>query len=196
MKKEEFVGFDEAAYNPIIRPKTEGLLKSLIEQNHPKHILEIGTYVGYSARVMLECDEEISIVTVEKDPKNSEFAKQNLKDFGQRAKVICADAFDFLRDLVAKNGQMPMFDLVFLDGPKGQYVKYLPFLKKFLCRNGLLVADDVLFYGLVQTEGKVAHKHRTIATNLRFFLKQLQDDADFETTVYDFEDGVSVSRKK
>ena len=64
-----------------------------------------------------------------------------------------------------------------------------------LCKGGILVVDDVMFYGLVQSDGKIAHKHRSIVNNLRKFLDMLKNDADFDTQIFEFEDGVSVSRK-
>ena len=194
-KKEEFVGFARHEYCPIIRPKTEALLREVLQKEQPKHILEIGTFLGYSAAVMLETCPNAQIVTIEKNAQNAEDAKQNLKEFGGRAQVLCCDAMDFLKenDLI-KKGQC--LDFIFLDGAKGQYIKYLPHLKNLLRSEGFLMCDDILFYGLVQADGKIAHKHRSIVNNLRKFLDTLQADTDFETKIFEFEDGVSISRKR
>ncbi len=188
MEKEELVGLSRHEYAPMIRPQTEQLLRSLIKKHKPKTCLEIGTFLGYSASCILsECD--CTLTTVEKDEQNFADAKENLKEFSSRVEIIHADAMDFLLNNTKK------FDFIFLDGAKGQYFKYLPYLKESLNAGGVLMADDVLFYGLVGSEEKVLHKHRSIATHLRLFLQKLQDDADFKTTIYDFEDGVSVSEK-
>ena len=191
-KKEEFFGYENHDYNPIIRPQSQDLLVSLLKENKPKQILEIGTFIGYSCALMLETCPDASVTTIEKDKQNYEYAIKNLEDLGfmGRYKAINCDAMDFLiRD---KNSK---FDLIFLDGPKGQYYKYLPYLKEMLCKGGILVVDDVMFYGLVQSDGKIAHKHRSIVNNLRKFLDMLKNDADFDTQIFEFEDGVSVSRK-
>jgi predicted O-methyltransferase YrrM len=62
--------------------------------------------------------------------------------------------------------------------------------------GGVLFTDDVLFHGLVQQEGTVAHKHRTIVNNLRKYIQAASNDADFDTKLYEIEDGVCVSVKK
>lgn len=188
MEKEQFVGFERHEYNPILRPRTENLLINLLAECKPKKILEIGTFIGYSASVMLRfCDAFLT--TVEIDPQNALDAKQNLKEFEGRFEVVCADAGQFLEQ------DKDRFDFVFLDGPKGQYKNYLPYLKRILNVGGVLVADDILFYGLVSSKEPIKHKHRSIVNNLRIFLETLKADEDFETQIFDFEDGVSVSRK-
>ena len=58
------------------------------------------------------------------------------------------------------------------------------------------MADDIRFHGLVQKDGQVKHKHRTIVQHLRDFLETVKADEDFETQIFDFEDGVLVSIKK
>ncbi len=236
-RKEDFVGFEKHEYNPIIRPKTETLLREILQKFKPTSILEIGTYLGYSSVLMLESCPSAHVVTLEKDEQNFSDACKNLAEYKGRVELICCDAFDFLKlcveniESVAESGvskeisvenfagkrvkyedflnanasldenkkfpfPFKQFDLIFLDGPKGQYHKYLPYLKQMLNCGGVLVCDDVLFYGLVNGDGKVKHKHRSIVEHLRKFLTDLQADANFETKIYDFEDGVSVSVKK
>ncbi|MBP3431369.1 MAG: class I SAM-dependent methyltransferase [Clostridia bacterium] len=191
--KEQFVGYKRHEYNPIIRAKTEELLVETLEKLRPKRILEIGTFIGYSAALMLEKCDECRVVTIEKDTQNAEDAKTNLVEFGGRVTVNCCDAMEFLKQ--AAEEKTEKFDFIFLDGPKGQYIRYLPFLKQILIVGGVLFVDDVLFYGLVNSDEKIAHKHRSIVNNLRKFLQALKEDEGFETTTYDFEDGVSVSLK-
>ena len=192
-ERENFSGFSEHKYIPILRSQSLQLLKEVGEKQEPKQILEIGTFIGYSACVMLDSCKESFVTTLEIDEKNAKDANINLESngFSGRFKVINCDAFDFLQQ-----NQDKRYDLIFLDGPKGQYFKYLPYLKKMLNENGVLFADDVLFHGLVKKEGPIIHKHRTIVTNLRKYIEAVSNDEDFETTLYDFEDGVCLSVKK
>lgn len=191
--KEEFQGFDEHEYKPIAREKSIEVLEELIKKNHPKMILEIGTFIGYSASVMLEADKENFVRTVEIDEKNARDARKNLSELGfdGRFEVVCADAMDFLVEHSDEK-----YDFIFLDGPKGQYIKYLPYLKKMMNKGAILLADDILFYGLVRSNEKIPHKHRSLVNNLRRFLTALEEDDELETTIYDFANGMSQSRKK
>ena len=190
MNKNEFAGFDKDEYVPIMKDESMALLSKFCAENKPKRILEIGTYIGFSASVMLSaCDG--SLVTLEKNADNAKLAQKNLSSFGDRAKVVLTDAFDYI-----VSQDIEKFDLIFLDGPKGQYINYLPYLKNLLNDGGLLIADNVYFHGLVRQEGAVKHKLRTIVVNLRKFLKAITTDLDFETVIFDVGDGVSVSKKR
>ena len=118
-------------------------------------------------------------------------AQKNLAPFGERVTVVTSDAFLYIaRDDIGK------FDLIFLDGPKAQYINYLPFLKELLNEGGVLVADNVYFHGLVRQAGEVKHKLRTIVVNLRKFIDAICLDEDLESEILDIGDGLSVSRKR
>jgi len=178
-------------YNYLLRDGVDKFLSDFCKQNNPKSVLEIGTAFGYSAYVLLSsCD--CNLISIEKDQNKVLIAKQNLKNAGfeGRFQILCGDAGDLIATLEQK------FDLIFLDGPKGQYVKYLPILKKLLMPKGTLIADNVYFQGRVLAQGFVPHKHRTIVVNLRKFLDQICVDPDFQTRVLDIGDGISVSLLK
>ena len=191
--KEKFIGFEKHEYAPIIREKTAQLLTQLLHEKKPQKVLEIGTFLGCSASLILQECPNCFLKTVEKDVQNVADAKQNLENlgFGGRFEVVCCDAIEFLE---RENSEQ--YDFIFLDGPKGQYYKYYPLLKAMLKSGGVLMADDIMYYGLVKSNEKIIHKHRSIVNNLRKFLQIITTDAEMETTVYDFEDGVSVSIKK
>ena len=142
MIESEIREFAKDNFIPIVRPKTSELLIEKVKEVDPNNILEIGTAIGYSGILMLQ-NSTAKLVTLEKDEKMQKlalenFEKENLRD---RVELIFGDAKDFIE----KTPQM--FDLIFLDGPKGQYLNYLPFLLKMLNKNGLLFCDNVLFGG-------------------------------------------------
>lgn len=193
IEKEKLVGLDKHDYAPMLREESAKLLLEILQEKQPKKVLEIGTFLGYSAALILQTCPNCQLTTIEKSEENAADAKENLKNLGfeARCEVVCCDAMDYLEQ--TKN---QTFDLIFLDGPKGQYHKYLPYLKKMLKSGGVLIADDILFYGYVKSQEKIEHKHRSIVNNLRKFLGQITTDKDFETKIYEIEDGVSVSVKK
>lgn len=182
-------------YMPFIRDESAKILFDICQKEKPKNILEIGTAVGYSALLMLEGAKESFVTTIEKDEKRAQEAKVNFEKNGvkERVDLIVGDAGEVLPQLEDEGKE---FDLIFLDGPKGQYLRYLPHLKKMLCKGGLLVADNVLLHGWVKGEEFVKHKHRSMVVNLRKFLKCLEEDHDFDSKLLEIEDGITISRKK
>lgn len=191
-RKEDFKGFNKDEYVPILRDESISFLFRLVQKLEPKNILEIGTYIGYSASIMLTASLNSKLETVEIKEENANLARENLKEFGDRAGVFCDDA----KNLIAKLYQdKKKYDFIFLDGPKGQYIRYFPILKELLNVNGYLVADNVYFHGMVKMEGKIPHKHRSIVNNLRKFIDAISTDKDFETKIFEIGDGISVSKK-
>lgn len=179
---------------PILRDKSADFLCKIISDEKPKQILEIGTCIGYSGILMLENSPESFLTTIEKEEERAKQARINFEEAGyaDRVKVINEDAEITINRL---NLERKKFDFIFLDGPKGQYVKYLPVLKSLLTEKGILFADDIFYHGLVK-EGYPKHKHRTIVFRLREFIERITTDPDLETEIFDIEDGISVSVRK
>ena len=177
-------------YNYIIRDGADEFLVNFCKTNQPKNILEIGTAYGYSAYLMAtSCD--CTITTIELDKNKVEIAKQNIEKVGLSSKInfICGDAKEKIQTLTQK------YDLIFLDGPKGQYIKYLPTLIELLNSGGYLVADNVYYLGRIFKQGTIPHKYRTIVNNLRKFIEQIKTNEKLQTTLYNIGDGISVSKK-
>ena len=175
---------------PVIRDESERLLLQKIAEVNPENILEIGTAVGYSGVSML-LNSNAKLTTIEFNEERYNLAKENFEKFNclNRVTQVLGDAGEFLEN----NNEM--FDFIFLDGPKGQYVKYLPNILRALKKGGILFCDNVLFKGYVLTKIIPPKKYRTIVRNLRQFLDDLNDNENLETKIYHIEDGVSVSKR-
>ena len=179
-------------YIPVVREKTADLLCSLIEKNKPKQILEIGTAIGYSGTLMLLSCKNSLLTTLDVSGDMCQKALQTFKEYGvaDRANILNTDALEFFKTTKRS------FDFIFLDGPKGQYIKYLPYIKNALNKNGVCFCDDVLYFGMVKDDSLVIHKKITIVRNLREFIAKVQADADFDSELLDVEDGVLLITKK
>ncbi len=176
---------------PILRDASFNLLLEIARIKQPKNILEIGTAVGTTSAALLLSAKTAKLTGIEIDEESIKEAKETLKHFDllDRARIINGDAGEVIPMLVGK------YDLIFLDGPKGHYAEYLPFLKDLLCENGVLVADNVLYRGHV-ANGKVPPRGiNTIVYSMRNFLTAISQDEDFITTTLELEDGVSISVK-
>ncbi len=188
---DKMLSFARENYIPVMLDDTKKLLQQLTTENQPKKILEIGTAIGYSGIVMLTSSPGAQLNTIEMDEKSAEMARQNFIQAGvyDRVNLFVGDAKEIVTQLTGK------YDFIFLDGPKGQYDCFLPYLIDVLEVRGLLVCDNVLYKGLVEHVPEHRHKHITIARNLNRFLDDLNNDNRLTTRLRRTGDGVTVSRR-
>ena len=188
---DKMLSFARENYIPVMLDDTKKLLQQLTTENQPKKILEIGTAIGYSGIVMLTSSPEAQLNTIEMDEKSAEMARQNFIQAGvyDRVNLFVGDAKEIVTQLTGK------YDFIFLDGPKGQYDCFLPYLIDVLEVGSLLVCDNVLYKGLVEHVPEHRHKHITIARNLNRFLDDLNNDNRLTTRLHRTGDGVTVSRR-
>lgn len=177
---------------PIIKDDGCDFLINFCKKNKPINILEIGTAVGYSGAMMLLNSPQSTLTTIEINIENYNIAKKTYKNLNlsNRVNQILGDAKEVIEKLNRK------FDLIFLDGPKGQYINYYQNLKTLLNKNGYIIADNIYFHGLVKGPEFVKHKLRSMVVNLRKFIKTIQNDSDVEAKILDKGDGIAVIRKK
>lgn len=188
----EILSYARANYIPVLLEDTAKLLFNLAYKLQPKNMLEIGTAIGYSGTLLLSASKT-NLTTIENFDSNFDLAKKHFESAGlsNNVNMLFGDAYDVLCDL---NTQGKKYDFIFLDGPKGQYIKYLPILKQMLTDGGVLVSDNVHFKGMVFWEGVIPHRKRTIVVNLRKFLQTIKDDPDFEWKELKIGDGVMISK--
>lgn len=180
---------------PIVRDETIKSIVKIQKENSCKDILEIGTAIGYSGLIMLANNLQAKLTSIEKNEERFKEAKENFAEveFTDRVNLICGDAYQELLQLKIK-GQK--YDFIFLDGPKGQYYKYLPILKSLLHKNGILFADNILLGGLLKNEKTVTHKNRTMVNNMKKFLNEIENDLDFQIEIQEIEDGYLIAKLK
>ena len=107
---------------PIIRTESHKILEDFTKKYKPKHILEIGTAIGFSGITMLSvCDGDL--ITIEHNAEYIKQAKKNFKAFGfdKRVTILNGDCHVEIVKLLASNKYDGYFDMIFLDGPKAQY---------------------------------------------------------------------------
>ena len=162
-----------------------------VKERKPKSILEIGVNLGLSSIGMLLENPCATLSGIEIDENKIILAKKNYQDFGvdNRAKIFLGDASEIIPVLTGT------YDLIFLDGPKGHYYEYLPNLLECLNAGGILFADNVLFRGYVDGKVKTPHRFNTTKNSMERFLHAITTDSNLKTTLYDIEDGVSVTEK-
>ena len=178
---------------PIIRDESAKFLYDFVRRNKIKTVLEIGTAIGYSGNIILSAGAE-RLVTVDINEKSLNVAMFAFEKTGyiDRVNVIKEDAMRVIVELVERGER---FDMIFLDGPKGQYINYLPYLTKLIGREGVIFADNVLLGGMVESNEKIPHRKRTMVNNLRKYLNIVNNEP-YDTELFRIEDGVAITRYK
>ena len=178
--------------DPATEDDTLRLLLSVARMLKAERILEIGTAEGLtSIALLLECPKA-EVTTIELEEERYILAKKNFALFGveDRTNLILGDAGEVLLSL------QKQYDLIFLDGPKAQYLQYFPQLKRLLRTGGALFADDVLLYGWVSGKVETPVKRRSIVRKIREYLQAVSADRDFLTNILEVGEGVALSIKK
>lgn len=177
---------------PIINDEGLEFLTSQINKYNCKHILELGSAIGYSAIMMSKIDEDISIVTIERDEERFEQAINNVNKLNleNRIDVHLMDAIDFNTD--------DKFDMIFLDSAKSKYELMINKFYPNLNEGGIIIVDNLGMYGLVFEEKlKVRRQVRQLIEKIRKFRSNILADERFDVTIYDdIGDGIGVLVKR
>jgi caffeoyl-CoA O-methyltransferase len=167
-------------------------MQFLVKSINAKNMLEIGTLAGYSAISLARAaGENAKLLTVEKNIKHFEFAKNKIKQAGleKQIEVVNESAKDFMQ----KYQPTEKLDLIFIDADKSEYHKYLIGLTPHLRKGGLFVADNAFAFGyLLDT---VEENKSENAKSMLGFHKILLSMHEYFTTLVPIGDGLLVSTK-
>ena len=178
---------------PIVQKETAKFLELMVIMKRPLRILELGTAIGFSSILMYEASgTKPEIVTIERDPKMIELAKVNLDRFNLSDKITIkeGDCLEILEQL-----EEP-FDLIFMDAGKGHYNHFLPHCLRLLKQDGVIVADNVLFRGMVASKELVKRRKITIVKRMRTYLEMVSEDDSLVTSVIPMGDGIAVTTRR
>lgn len=174
----------------------QSLLRLLVTWGRPIKILEVGTAIGFSALLMSEyAPAGCHITTIEKYEKRIPIAKENFEKAGKAdcITLLEGDAAEILASIKDDGA----FDLIFMDAAKGQYINFLPDIRRLLSPTGLLVSDNILQDGeLIESKYAVIRRNRTIHNRMRAYLYELTHCEELKTTILPIADGVALSAKR
>ena len=166
------------------------LLKMLVQMIRPKHILEVGTFSGYSAICMAEGLEEGGMVhTFEIDDELEDFARKWIEGSKVADKIQLT-----IGDALTEAPRLGItFDMAFIDGDKRTYIPIYEMALSVTRPEGFIIADNTLWDGHVidpaysrdsQTQGIVA------------FNDYLAHDNRVEKVILPMRDGLTLIKKK
>ncbi|GLB50012.1 O-methyltransferase [Neptunitalea lumnitzerae] len=167
----------------------QGRLLSLLSKIiHPKNILEIGTYTGYSAICLAEgLQEGGTLHTIDVNEELEEIQQKYFEKSGNANKIVqhIGDAKEIVPTLPVK------FDLVFIDADKKNYPAYFDIILPMMNKGGVLLSDNVLWSGKIVEDVKSNDKQTNA---LLEYNKLLKVDPRVETVLLPIRDGLTISR--
>ena len=166
-------------------------LHFIIKITNPKNILEIGTFTGLSALTMaLAANEDTLITALDKNEETSKIAKKFFEkaNLTNKISLLVNNAKNSLDDLTNSN---KYFDIVFIDADKENYIYYFEKSLKMTKKSGIIITDNVLWYGDVANKDK----NDRLTVKIREFNSYIKNNKQVESLILPIGDGLSVCRK-
>lgn len=187
-----------STYNHVLNPHmlsghVQGRVLSMISHMiRPKHILELGTFTGYSALCLAEgLAPGGRLLTIERNDELEDTIRHNLSlsPQGERIELRIGDCKELVFSELVKEGP---FELVFIDADKREYCAYLDLVYPLVPVGGFILADNTLWDGHIIDP---AYDRDQQTLGLRAFNDKLAADDRFEQVILPLRDGLTLIRK-
>ena len=178
---------------PISQPESIRMIEILLKLMNAKEILEVGSAIGYSA-IRMSRASDARVTTIELSEEMADLAEANIKKAGLEEKISLIRG-DGVKVLEKMDGE-GIFDVIFVDAAKGQYMEFFPNCLRLLRKGGLLISDNILYKGMTATDELVVRRKITIVRRLRAYLEMLKENKQLSTAIIPIGDGVAVSVKE
>lgn len=169
------------------------LLKMLVTMIRPRHILEVGTFTGYSSLCMAEGLKEVGeggiIHTFDVNDELEKFTRGWIEGSGLGSYIDyrIGDANQLAQLLGLQ------FDLIFLDGDKRTYPETYEMALALLQKGGFILADNTLWDGHVVDP---AYDRDQQTVGIRRFNDIVAQDNRVERVILPMRDGLTIVRKR
>jgi caffeoyl-CoA O-methyltransferase len=163
-------------------------LELISKMIRPENILEIGTFTGYSAICLSKgLKPGGKLITIELNDELTAFSHSYFCRAGAESKItqITGKAQDIIPGLDI------MFDLVFIDGDKREYVEYYQLIIDKVKPGGFILADNVLWGGKVLEQEASDPQARGIIE----FNEMIRKEPLIEEVIIPLRDGLMLMRK-
>ena len=138
----------------------------------------------------LSLPQEGTIICLDKNKETSNnaeiyFKKANLEN---KIKIVLNNALESIKNLINKKN---IFDLIFIDADKENYINYYNLSYQLLSKGGLIIIDNVLWKGEVSN----SDKNDRLTTVIKNFNSTVNEDERVEKTILPLGDGLTICRK-
>lgn len=179
--------------NMQIVPEQGQFMALLVQLTGARKILEIGVFTGYSSLAMaLALPPQGRILGCEISAEYTAIARQFWQKAGvsEKIDVLLGPAVTSLEQLLA-NGEQESFDLAFIDANKSDYDQYYELSLQLVRPGGLILIDNVLWYGKVADE-TVQDK---ATQSIRHLNAKLHQDLRISLSLVPIGDGLTLALK-
>jgi predicted O-methyltransferase YrrM len=174
---EEIEAMAQREFLPIIGPDKGKILAKAVRKAKPKHVLEVGTLIGYSAILIgKELGSDAEITTIEIHAKEAKKAEENIRRarIPPKVNIIVGNALTVIPTL------KDCFEAVFIDAEKTEYLQYLRLMEDKLHKGAVVVADNAGIF----------------ADQMQDYLEYIRKSGKYKSTYFQVgDDGVEVSVK-
>ncbi|MFG2617840.1 O-methyltransferase [Streptomyces sp. NPDC048507] len=166
------------------------LLAFLVRLTGARHVVEIGTFTGFSALSMAQAlPADGRLIACDVSQEWTRYGREAWEAAGvaDRIDLRIAPALDTLRAMPAE----PHIDLAYVDADKGSQILYWEELVPRLRPGGLIVTDNTLYHGTVLDESPESR-----GAAVRAFNDHVAADPRTESVLLAISDGITLSRKR
>lgn len=178
--------------NLTILPEQIGFLSFLVRWGKIEHILELGTFTGYSALCFaLAMPETGEIITCDINEEMIEIGRPFWNEAGvsDKIKIRIGPALETIADLEVEG---LYFDLIFIDADKANYPLYYEVCLSRLKPGGMILIDNVLWQGKVSDSSN--NRRATVA--IRQLNEIIARDSRIYFSVIPLGDGMTLVYKR
>lgn len=173
----------------MVSGHVQGRFLSMISKLiQPMHVLEIGTFTGYSALCLSEgLKQGGTVYTMDVNEELETMVRSFIDKAGatEKVKYLIGNAVEIIPTMNV------MFDLVFIDADKENYPRYYDLVFDKVRSGGVILADNVLWSGKVVEENRDEETKALVA-----FSDKVQRDDRVENILLSIRDGAMMIRKK
>ena len=176
-----------------IAPDQGQLMAMLIRLMHAKKVIEIGVFTGYSSlciAMALPDDGHIVACDINKDYTDIAQRYWRIAGVADKIELILAPAIQTLDRLLAQ-GEQGTYDFVFIDADKPEYPDYYERALQLIRSGGLIVIDNVLWYGKPADPDEKDKDTQAI----RKFNQKLYQDDRVMVSMLTIADGLTLAMK-
>ena len=176
----------------LISPEQGAFLAMLIKLMNVSTYLEVGVFTGYSTLwAALALPDTGKIVALDISDEHRALAESAWDAAKVRHKIeyILAPAQESMQSLITNHD---LFDLVFIDANKSQYLEYYELALQLVPSGGLIIIDNVFMYGQVLED----NAKKAYIKTLQKLNDLIKDDPRVDISMLPFGDGITLARKK